>query len=143
MPAPAVPGLKEYSFFLTAWIEAGSSTVIIKGALLLSSSLPTSGLFATSCALSGASQRLSRKLRSSSGPSLISTSCAREGAVQWKVLPDLLLGRPSLAVHFPGALPVNVTSSPTPTSVRVLAVPSGAAKVVSEVIFGALSCEFR
>src|SRR3954453_17582513 len=64
-------------------------------------------------------------------------AAALSGAVQINLSPlASSLGAPFVAVHFPGALPIKVTSSPTPTSVRFLAVPSGAEKVVSWVIVG-------
>ena len=62
---------------------------------------------------------------------------ARSGAVQAKLL--LLApvaGVPPDAVHVPLVLPVNVTSSPTATVVRVASGLPGAVSVVADVIFG-------
>src|SRR4051812_13305226 len=108
MPAPCVPAanVKSEPIFVPK-MSVGSSTLIV----LVAFSLPT--------------------------VSSIFTVAARSGAVQTSfVLLAPVAGLPLLAFQVPAALPVKVTSSPTPTVSRVLGLPSGALKVVSELIAG-------
>src|SRR5687768_2927445 len=60
------------------------------------------------------------------------------GAVQRNVVELAPVGVPMLAVQVPAALPVKSTASPTPTRVRVLAAPDGAAFTVALVMVGAV-----
>src|SRR5580765_3681204 len=68
--------------------------------------------------------------------SVMVTFAAVAGAVQRKVAAAAPVAVPAEAVHVPDALPVNTTISPTPTFLRVFAVPSGAALSVALVIVG-------